>query len=380
MRILHAIPSLEFKYGGPSQSAASLMNGLAELACVPASIRLLCKSDAHEVAVSSKITRQDIDFLYERYWVPSVKEVKTIRRSVSDADIIHVHSYWNIFASLVVHEALAADRPVVLSPRGVLHWKAIAYRSRYLKKLFAGIFVNRQLGHVTAYHFQSDEEAANSVTGRRNDPAPRIVADNGVGIPSLKTSAHAAREQTVGTVSGDFHLLFFGRLNRIKGIGLQIDALRRLRASGIDAKLHLVGPDDGVLEGLKALADQLGITSHLHVHGAVFGQSKYLWLRGADVVLMSSEFENNSNAALEVMAAGGVLVATKASVSISAEDLGAALRVDASVEALEAGIRRVIYNKELATSLRSQAMKYVRNYHDWSSRAGRIYSFYESLL
>jgi glycosyltransferase involved in cell wall biosynthesis len=303
-----------------------------------------------------------------------------IRRAVRQADIVHAHSYWNVFSAVVVHEALAAGRPVVLSPRGMLHRDAIGYSSPRLKQVFSVAIGHRQLGRITAYHFQSEDEAANSVTGLRSRPAATIVVDNGVEIPDSPISARDAREQTLGQTPGDVHLLFFGRLNRIKGIDLQVAALSRLRASGVDAKLHLVGPDDGALEGLRAAAERLGVTPHLCIHGPVFGQEKHLWLRGADAVLMSSEFENNSNAALEIMAAGGVLVGTNRSVGVAAGEFGAALRVGATADTLAAGIRQVIEQPRLSAALRSRAVAFVRERHDWPSRAARMYDFYESLL
>lgn len=380
MKILHCIPSLEVRYGGAAQSAASLMTRIAELPDVPTEVTLLCKTEGSQVAVSSKIGRNRIGYLNERYWIPGLASFFSIRAAVRAVDVVHAHSYWNIFVAVVVHEALKARRPVVLSPRGMLHRDAVAYSSRRAKALFSRAVGDRQLERVTAYHFQSEEEAANSVTGRRNATTPRIIVDNGVEIPDLPISARDARDLTLGRTPGDVHLLFFGRLNRIKGIGLQVEALRYLRATGMDAKLHLVGPDDGALAGLRALAEQRGVGPHVFVHGPVFGKEKHLWLRGADAVLMSSEFENNSNAALEVLAAGGVLVGTERSVSVAAGDSGAALRVGTSAEALAEGIRGVIVDTNASASLRSRGVAFVRAHHDWASRAARMYTFYESLL
>jgi hypothetical protein len=70
VRILHCIPSLAIKYGGPSQSAGSLMSAIAELPVAPAKVGLLYKPEPSEVPVSGRIARHCIHFAHERYWVP----------------------------------------------------------------------------------------------------------------------------------------------------------------------------------------------------------------------------------------------------------------------------------------------------------------------
>lgn len=376
LRILHGIPSLDLRHGGPSQSVAGLVSGLATLDQAPAKVAVMCRPDPNEPQLSSLATRHPVEFLHDRHWLPCAGSFRRITRAVAGADIVHVHSYWNAFAAIMFHVAHRAGKPVVLSPRGSLHTKAIAYSSPLPKRLFGALAGHRQLAGITGFHFQSAEEARHSLTGRGS--APALVVDNGVEIPDARTTPDEARAVTFGAGPAQLNLLFLGRLNRIKGIDLQLRALQHLRASGLDVMLHLVGPDGGDLARLRALARDLGMGPHLHVHGPVFGARKYLWLRGADAVLMSSEFENNSNTALEAMAAGGVLIATQGSLPAPAVRAGAAVCTERSAQALATAIETL--TRQQAQEQRARAVAYVRENHGWPDRAQRMLDFYRSLL
>ncbi|MEX0317500.1 MAG: glycosyltransferase [Ruegeria sp.] len=376
LRILHGIPSLDLRHGGPSQSVAGLVSGLSALDQAPAKVAVMCRPDPNEPQLSSLAARHPVEFLHDRHWLPCAESFRRITRAVAGADIVHVHSYWNAFAATLLHAARRAGKPVVLSPRGCLHKEAIAYSSPLTKRLFGTLVGHRQLAGIAGFHFQSAEEAQHSLTGHGS--APALVVDNGVEIPDARMTPDEARAVTFGAGPAQLNLLFLGRLNRIKGIDLQLRALQHLRVFGLDAVLHLVGPDGGDLARLRTLACDLGMAPHLHVHGPVFDTRKHLLLRGADAVLMSSEFENNSNTALEAMAAGGVLIATQGSVPVSAVRAGAAVCTERSAQALAVAVGAM--TRPQAQTQRARAVAYVQAHHGWPSRAQRMLDFYRSLL
>lgn len=377
LRVLHCIPSLDLAYGGPSQSTASLISAIAARGDV--AITLFYAQGGTEPQINPGITRLNAPMWLRRFWIPGKSARTRLRSAIRQAEVVHLHSYWNIFAALVLAEARRMGRPVVLSPRGCLHRHAMSHSSYRLKKVFRLLLGNRQLAHVAGFHFQSEEEAQSSFTGDRRAPARAIIVDNGVEIGDPSKDADTTRARLLGSDSKRVNLLFLGRLNRIKGIDLQIDALKLICDAGADAVLHLAGPDDGELANLIARAEQCGVAERLRVLGPIYADEKALWLRAVDVVLMSSEFENNSNVALEVMAAEGILVATDSSIGPAAAESGAMIRVTRSAQAMAEGVQSVISMPDGGQWLRKAARKFVATHHNWDIRAARMTDFYRSL-
>ena len=248
----------------------------------------------------------------------------------------------------------------------------MAQSSGRAKAVFAALGGRRQLAGVSGFHFQTKAEAKASfgTLGR-----PSVIIDNGVDLPALGSPQAALRSQLFGQAAREKNLVFLGRIARIKGIDLQVRALSLLLDRGVAARLHLVGPDGGDTARLQNLADDLGIADRVHCHGPVYSEIKHQWLRAADAVVMSSEFENNSNAALEAMAAGGLLIATEGSITDGPVQARAALRAPRTAEALAQAL-----TQPPAPDKREKARAYVQSHHGWAPRAVRMLEFYESLL
>lgn len=367
---LHAIPSIALHHGGPSQSVAGLINAMSRHA--PGRVELICGRDQQEPELGAHVNRHDVRYLNRRFWCPTPVAIGRMAQAVRGADVVHVHSYWNGFASTIIALAQRDGKPVVLSPRGSLQERAMAQSSSRAKAVLSALGGRRQLAGVSGFHFQTRVEAQASfgAWGRLS-----VIIDNGVEIPWLDTPQTSLRSRLFGQAVREKNLVFLGRIARIKGIDLQIRALGLLKGRGVAARLHLVGPDGGDQMRLQNLACDLSIADRVHFHGPVYSSAKQQWLQAADAVLMSSEFENNSNAALEAMAAGGILIGTEGTISDGPVLAGAAIRVPRMAEALALAI-----SQPSDPAIREKAHSYVQAHHGWAPRAVRMLEFYESLL
>ena len=377
LHVLHCIPSLDLTFGGPSQSTASLVSVISEREDID--VTLFYEHGGTEPELNANIKCLHAEMWRRRFWVPSRAAWRGLRSAISMPDVIHLHSYWNAFAALVLREAERLGKPVVLSPRGCLHKDAVDHSSRNLKRVFRALLGSRQLARVDGFHFQSSVEADNSDTGRRSAPPRSIIIDNGVNLVPATNACAAERSRLMGADAPRKNLLFLGRLNRIKGIDLQIEAVGLLRDANIDAVLHLAGPDGGELANLRAHAQALGVADRIRVLGPIYAVEKERWLQAADAVVMSSTFENNSNVALEVLAAGGILVATESSIGPAAAEADAMIRVTRSAHALADGVKAAISDPTTGAEMRLAARRYVARHHDWKSRAARMVEFYRTV-
>jgi glycosyltransferase involved in cell wall biosynthesis len=123
-------------------------------------------------------------------------------------------------------------------------------------------------------------------------------------------------------------ILFLGRIHRIKGIDILIDAFAELRREGIECKLIIAGPDDGFKRecgmriadcGLKQIdlstGEEMGkkevSRADVIFTGLVSGEEKLSLLVDADVTVLPSRFEIFSLVLFESLMCGTPIVVSE---------------------------------------------------------------------
>jgi len=141
------------------------------------------------------------------------------------------------------------------------------------------------------------------------DVAPPGV-DLAVFTPAFRNRARAQH----GIAPDKFHLLFAGRIQRLKGpqILIKAAALLRSRRPDIDLQLTILGAVSGAKDfNLKTLISAAGMDDVATHHPPVNAPELAGWYRSADVVVMPSYSESFGLVALEAQACGTPVLATK---------------------------------------------------------------------
>ena len=106
-------------------------------------------------------------------------------------------------------------------------------------------------------------------------------------------------------------LLSVGHMDeRAKGIDLLLRAVARLRSRGTAVELDLVGDGEG-REEYEALARTLGVSDAVRFQGLLPKERVAALMRGADLFVLASRFENSPCVLIEATAAGLPVVATE---------------------------------------------------------------------
>lgn len=157
-------------------------------------------------------------------------------------------------------------------------------------------------------------EAAELVTHYNADVDLIDVAPPGVDLavftPAFRSRSRAER----GVHPGAFHLLFAGRIQRLKGPHILIDAaaLLRSRRPDIDLRVTILGALSGAKDfNLKSIVSAAGMDDVLTHRPPVGAPELAGWYRSADVVVMPSYSESFGLVALEAQACGTPVVATR---------------------------------------------------------------------
>ena len=144
------------------------------------------------------------------------------------------------------------------------------------------------------------------------DPKKVVLIPCGVDLDTFRPLDREKARKEIG-LDDDKSLLFVGRIEPLKGLELLIRATAEL-GGGAKVRLLVVG---GVLDGdpeldrMRRLAGELGIEGSVDFVGRVDHEELPLYYNAADVCVVPSFYESFGLAALESMACGTPVVATR---------------------------------------------------------------------
>jgi glycosyltransferase involved in cell wall biosynthesis len=381
MHILYTISSIHDKYGGPSTSSVALLKALAKTSGESHRVTLFTSDFESAFSQLNGIQIISAAFIWKRVWLLELKSLVSIARRFNSYDIVHVNGYWNCFSVFIIILANLFRKPVILSPRGSLN--SSHYRNLTIsKKLYLDLFGRKQLRSLAGIHAQSQSEIESLMVPKILDSLPISIIDNGCNVPNLFDSklAEIAFSFHSTEVVYDKHLLYFGRIHKIKNIRLQILALKWIVNNGYNYCLHVVGPDDGDLRPLKKFVLDLNLSDRVIFKPSIYGDLKYYLMRIADCVLLTSDFENNSNLALEVLASSGLLLARRSCVPQDFFDQKVSFEINPTPSMMGQSIINILNNKEIVSDTREKAKSYILLKKSWDERAKQMLAFYQNLV
>lgn len=139
----------------------------------------------------------------------------------------------------------------------------------------------------------------------RTDPIPVEVVPNGVDVAMFHPRAQS------DCPALPFRILFVGRLQKQKNLGLLLDELARLRHGGLtEFRLHVAG--DGPLGAeLRERVELLGLVDSVTWHGWIAKPELVALYQNADCFVNPSLYEGLPNTVTEAMACGLPVVASQ---------------------------------------------------------------------
>jgi D-inositol-3-phosphate glycosyltransferase len=147
------------------------------------------------------------------------------------------------------------------------------------------------------------------------DLAPIEVIPGGVDLEAFRPHGRALARAELGLGSNEPVLLFVGRIQRLKGLEILIRAAALLQQEA--PRLLIVGgqPSTGhearEIGRLRGLASKLGIAERVTFGGAVAHERLPLYYSAADMTVMPSSYESFGLVAVESLACGTPVVATR---------------------------------------------------------------------
>lgn len=291
MRTLHVVRTIDLEGSGLTHSVLGLCRSLREL--------------DHEVRVHAlALGRQgeppvEVEVIAHRPARLGAEKLgwswamwRALREDARSADILHVHSLWNMPTVYGAFAVRGTRCRLVCSPRGTLAPHAFRWRGGR-KRLFwlcgqRETVVGAACLHATAGSELSDLRAH----GLRQ---PVAVIPNAVELPPEAPRPPPGERR---------RLVFLGRVHPIKGLDILLDAWRRVQARFPEWELDILGPpEDGHELELAARIRALGC-ERVTLGGARYGAAKWAAYRAADLFVLPSRSENFGNSVVEALACG----------------------------------------------------------------------------
>jgi D-inositol-3-phosphate glycosyltransferase len=145
------------------------------------------------------------------------------------------------------------------------------------------------------------------------DPHKIRIVPCGVDVDLFRPILRAQARAQLGLDSGQY-VLFVGRLEPLKGVDVLIDAMSILAGAGSSARLLIAGGnlDGDLAHTLRARVNEHRLNESVRFLGAVDQKDLATYYSAADVCAMPSFYESFGMVAIEAMACGTPVVASRA--------------------------------------------------------------------
>jgi glycosyltransferase involved in cell wall biosynthesis len=295
---------------------------------------------------------------------------------VAAADVVHFHGLWETGHHRARGWCVAAGKPFLVSPHGMLEDWAFRHRG-WKKRPYFHLVERRSLARGRVVLATSDIEAA---TLQRWFAVEQVrVLPLGLAPPAMP--AHALARRKLGWPDDELTVLFLSRLHEKKGLHLLIEAAASAAANAT-RKLHLVIVGDGdasyVAPLRQATAAWRGGLRATWV-GACWGPEKWDYLEAAHLMCLPSFSENFGLAVLESFFAGTPVLTTPGTPWGALRDTLPVRITDPDVLALTAALREALATPPPTEEQRTATRRAATAQFAWSDLAPRYAALYREL-
>jgi glycosyltransferase involved in cell wall biosynthesis len=376
MKILHVIPFFTPALGGSVAVAYYLSHWLAK--------------EGHEVTIITT------DYMYDPGYAQSLENVEVIpfknffniglfiyspelktwlKQNLEKFDIIHMHGYRSYQNTIVSQHAAKCKKPYALQPHGSL---PIIGSQRVLKWFYDKVWGDEVIQNASRVVVLNEMEK--QYAEKWNLDVSRIeTIPNGITREEFEILPPKGMfKQKIGLDADTKVLLFLGRINRIKGLSLLLEAFSEIFLEDEKTYLVIAGPDDGDLSSVMKQIEQLGIDKRVVVTGPLYKEEKNEAYCDADVYVLPSIYEVFPVTILEAGACGAAIITTsRCGIADFVKEIGTV--VDYDKMQLKRAIELYLLNPDISKKNGIAARKKIMREFTWDIVIERFNVMYQSM-
>lgn len=376
MKILHIIPTIEQKSGGPSnaliQYAISLRN-LAEIEIATTRSGL----DGNELkkiqSAMGNIPIHSFDSWGTHSRNISWPMFVWLKKNVGRYDLLHIHALFSPMSTLAAFWARRLKAPYVIRPLGTISPYTFSSGNRLLKRIYFQFIERQTLLGASAIQFTSplEMEKASRVSSFNHS----IVIPNPV-EPFSKNGLEGHNRNSSRKI------LFLSRIHPKKGLDLLLQAMKELLKRHHDAELIVAGTGSPeYVKEVKKLTRSLGLLDRVQFLGFIEGEKKQKLFQEATLLALPSYDENFGMAIAEAMASGlPVLVSDQVGIWPDIQEYNAGVVVRCEVDSIKNGLEKLIENPELSSEMGKRGKQLVQDRYSSEKVARQLLALYHEIL
>ena len=372
MRVLHVIPSLAERSGGP---AAAIVPMCRALRGQGVEVEIVTTNEggpwistdgwSHFGGVPVKVFPVQLGASY-KYSRPLAT---WLGRNVREFALVHVHAVFNHASVAAARACRRAGVPYVVRPLGTLDpWSMKQKPVR--KRLFWLLFAKRLLAASAAVHYTAAAE--------KSATEAHLGLNHGRVVPlGVKLSGSEQEDSVANYFPGldqKPYVLVVSRLHPKKGLDVLIDAFKSLK----DQRWRLVIAGDGSRDYSACLKEKASRSEGIVFTGWVEGKRKEALMRGASLFALPSRHENFGLSVVEAMACGVPVLVTP-NVNLAPEIESAEVGWVVSQKNLGDGLVAVMENDEERLRRGKAAYEFAKRY-SWEKVATDLTDFYREII
>ena len=298
MRVLHVIPSLAERSGGPAAAIVPMCRALQAQGIDPVIVttnegrpRINTNSEVECDGVTVRFFPVQFGASY-KYSRPLAT---WLDNNVKDFELVHVHAVFNHASVAAARACRRAGVPYVVRPLGTLDpWSMKQKRVR--KHLFWYLVAKRLVAASAAVHYTAAaEKSATQAYLRMNHG--RVVP---LGVNLNGSTYDDSASNYFPELAREPYVLSLSRLHPKKRLDELIDAFRSVK----DQRWRLVIAGDGPADYSTFLKEKARGSERIVFTGWVEGKQKETLMRGASLFVLPSQQENFGLSVVEAMASG----------------------------------------------------------------------------
>lgn len=387
MKVLHVIPSLSLKEGGPSFAMRWMEKALQDRG-----VEVTVATTDHDgartrlaVPCGTPVRTGSATRYYFRKQTEFYKYSRSLSKwlagNASRFDVIHVHALFSHASVTGARAAKRANIPYVVRPLGVLNWYGMTARRALLKRISFRFIEGPLLRNAAAVHFTSAQEKREA--SRLGEWERAVVLPLGIDLSQFSNLPEPGIFlERWPQASARRLVLFLSRLDPKKGLEALLDSFVEVARREPAAMLVIAGEGrESYVNDLKARAAALGIARDILWVGHLDESAKLAALGAAAAFVLPSHSENFGIAAVEALAAGlPSVLSVRVGVSEEVAEAQAGLVVSHLPSEIASALLRVLGDDDLAKELSSNARRLARGSYSLEAMGKGLHGLYADIL
>jgi len=300
--------------------------------------------------------------------------IPAMKKNIRDFDIIHLPDIRS-FQSIICHYyAKRYNIPYIVQTHGSPPRMVGERRLKWILDIAFGYRILRDASKVIAVT-RTEVEQLKSIGV--NEGKIEIVP-NGIDLSEYDDLPKRGEFRRKYSIRVDEKIiLYLGRIHKIKGIDLLVEAFADLVKELDNVRLVIVGSDDGFLSTLKKQIENLKIGDMILFTGPLYERDKLGAYVDADVYVLPSVYETFPVTVLEACACGTPVIVTDRCGIADIVDGKMGCVVEYNKDQLRDAIIKVLSDEGLGRRFGEEGRKLMREKFGWSAIIKQIEKMYK---